>query len=104
MMSKGISIHIGLNHVDPKHYQGWDGELNACIADAKDMRALAKKKGFAGNALLVDGQATAAKSAIPTATRRTTIAWTKRGCCSIASWSTTNFTTSGPSSKQVCVF
>ena len=59
-MSKGISIHIGLNHVDPKHYQGWDGELNACIADAKDMRALAKKKGFAGNAMLVDGQATAA--------------------------------------------
>jgi metacaspase-1 len=59
-MSKGISIHIGLNHVDPKHYQGWDGELNACIADAKDMRALAKKKRFGGNALLVDGQATAA--------------------------------------------
>jgi hypothetical protein len=59
-MGKGISIHIGLNHVDPKHYQGWDGELNACIADAKDMRALAKKKGFAGNTLLVDGQATAA--------------------------------------------
>ena len=59
-MAKGISIHIGLNHVDPKHYQGWDGELNACIADAKDMRALAKKKGFSGNTLLVDEQATAA--------------------------------------------
>ena len=59
-MAKGISIHIGLNHVDPKHYQGWDGALNACIADANDMRALAKKKGFAGNTLLVDGQATAA--------------------------------------------
>ena len=37
-MAKGISIHIGLNHVDPKHYQGWDGALNACIADANDMR------------------------------------------------------------------
>ena len=59
-MAKGISIHIGLNHVDPKHYQGWDGALNACIADANDMRALAKKKGFAGNTLFVDGQATAA--------------------------------------------
>ena len=43
-MAKGISIHIGLNHVDPKHYQGWDGALNACIADANDMRALAKKR------------------------------------------------------------
>ena len=58
-MAKGISLHIGLNYVDPKHYQGWDGELNACIADAKDMRALAKKKGFTGNTLLLDGQATA---------------------------------------------
>lgn len=59
-MAKGISIHIGLNHVDPKHYQGWDGALNACIADAKDMLALAKKKGFAGNTLLLDDKATAA--------------------------------------------
>ena len=58
-MAKGISLHIGLNHVDPKHYQGWDGELNACIADARDMRALAKKRGFVGNTLLIDGQATA---------------------------------------------
>jgi len=57
-MAKGISIHIGLNHVDPKHYQGWDGELNACIADAKDMQALAKKKRFSGNTLLTDEQAT----------------------------------------------
>ncbi len=59
-MAKGISIHIGLNHVDPAHYQGWDGALNACIADANDMRALAKKKKFSGNTLLLDGQATAA--------------------------------------------
>jgi metacaspase-1 len=59
-MPKGISLHIGLNHVDPQHYQGWDGELNACIADAEDMRALAKKKGFTGNTMLLDGQATAA--------------------------------------------
>ena len=59
-MAKGISLHIGLNFVDPKHYQGWDGQLNACIADAKDMQALAKKKKFTGNTLLLDGQATAA--------------------------------------------
>ena len=48
-MAKGLSLHIGLNHVDPTHYQGWDGALIACIADARDMRALGKKKGFAGN-------------------------------------------------------
>jgi hypothetical protein len=58
-MAKGISLHIGLNRVDPKHYQGWDGALNACIADARDMRALAKKNGYTGNALLLDEQATA---------------------------------------------
>ncbi len=59
-MAKGISVHIGLNHVDPKHYQGWDGALNACVADANDMCALAKKKGFIGNTLLLNEQATAA--------------------------------------------
>ena len=45
-MAKGLSIHIGLNHVDPAQYEGWDGALNACVADAKDMHALAKKRGF----------------------------------------------------------
>jgi hypothetical protein len=58
-MAKGLSIHIGLNHVDPAQYEGWDGELNACIADAKDMQALAKKRGFKGNLLLLDEKATA---------------------------------------------
>lgn len=59
-MGKGISLHIGLNFVDPQHYQGWNGELNACIADAKDMRALARKQRFQDNAMLIDAQATAA--------------------------------------------
>lgn len=45
-MKKGISLHIGLNYVDPKHYNGWDGELFACEADAHDMTALAKSRGF----------------------------------------------------------
>ena len=45
-MPKGMSIHIGLNLVDPVHYQGWDGALSACEADAKDMYALAKKQKF----------------------------------------------------------
>src|SRR5258705_11962887 len=58
-MVKGLSIHIGLNHVDPAQYEGWDGALNACVADAKDMRALAKKRGFKENLLLLDEDATA---------------------------------------------
>ena len=43
-MPQGISVHIGLNSVDPKQYEGWDGQLTACEADAKDMQALAKKQ------------------------------------------------------------
>ena len=30
-------MHLGLNHVDPARYEGWDGELSACEFDAKDM-------------------------------------------------------------------
>ncbi|HZI93547.1 MAG TPA: caspase family protein, partial [Patescibacteria group bacterium] len=51
-MSKGISIHIGLNRVDPVHYGGWDGQLAACEFDAKDMRAMARAQGFTTNILL----------------------------------------------------
>lgn len=52
IMAKGLSIHIGLNSVDPGHYQGWSGELTACEADAKDMAALAKSRGFKATQLL----------------------------------------------------
>jgi hypothetical protein len=45
-MSQGISVHVGLNHVDPAHYNGWDGGLNACEADARDMERIAKGCGF----------------------------------------------------------
>ena len=58
-MPKGISIHIGLNKVDPLQYAGWDGTLNACEADAKDMRTLAKKQGFQAQHLLLTKNATA---------------------------------------------
>ncbi len=43
---QGISLHFGLNQVDPDHYQGWDGKLVACEADAKDMAKLAGAQGF----------------------------------------------------------
>jgi metacaspase-1 len=51
-MAKGKSIHIGLNTVDPAHYNGWDGQLQACEYDAKDMQAIAEGKGFESTILL----------------------------------------------------
>lgn len=50
--NKGISLHLGLNFIDPAHYDGWDGELAGCEADARDMMALAKSRGFAARMLL----------------------------------------------------
>jgi hypothetical protein len=52
IMAQGISLHLGLNSVDPKHYQGWSGVLNACEADAKDMQAIAAASGFKTSTLL----------------------------------------------------
>lgn len=44
-MGYAISIHIGLNKIDRNHY-GSDYPLVACINDAKDMLAIAKKKKY----------------------------------------------------------
>ena len=41
-MASSMSLHIGLNRVDPAHYDGWDGQLTACEFDANDMRAIAE--------------------------------------------------------------
>jgi len=51
-MARGISIHLGLNQVDPSHYDGWDGTLTACEFDAKDMQAIATSRGFEPTVLL----------------------------------------------------
>ena len=51
-MPKGIALTLGLNAVDPKHYGGWSGELNACEADAEDMASIAKGKKFQVTKLL----------------------------------------------------
>jgi len=48
----GLSLHVGLNSVDPTHYAGWSGPLNACEADANDMAAVAKKGGIKPTLLL----------------------------------------------------
>jgi metacaspase-1 len=47
-----LSLHIGLNTVDPAAYAGWDGPLSACEFDAKDMAALAKSRGMTPTVLL----------------------------------------------------
>jgi metacaspase-1 len=51
-MGKGVSLHIGLNGVDPTAYSGWAGPLRACEADAGDMAKLARTAGFAPTVLL----------------------------------------------------
>jgi hypothetical protein len=49
---QAISIHVGLNEVDPAHYQGWNGKLVACEFDANDMEKLAEGRGFETHKLL----------------------------------------------------
>ena len=51
-MPKGLALTIGLNAVDPKHYAGWDGALNACEADADDMADIAKTRKYTVKTLL----------------------------------------------------
>ena len=51
-MAKGIALTIGLNAVDPRHYDGWSGLLNACEADAKDMAKIARSNKFTIKTLL----------------------------------------------------
>jgi len=56
-MATGISLHIGLNQVDPNHYRDqfgrpWSGDLVACEKDARDMQALALEQGFSPTILL----------------------------------------------------
>jgi len=49
---KGMSLHVGLNTVDPGHYDGWDGQLTACEADAFAMQDIATSEGFNPQMLL----------------------------------------------------
>ena len=50
--ARGISLHVGLNSVDPAAYEGWDGQLTACEFDAEDMAALAKAVGYEPKVML----------------------------------------------------
>lgn len=55
---QGLSIHIGLNYVDPNAYGGWDGALTGCIPDAKAMQQVAQASGYRSQ-ILLDREATA---------------------------------------------
>ncbi len=47
-----LSLHVGLNLVNPAAYEGWDGPLAACEFDANDMTAIAKSQGMKPTVLL----------------------------------------------------
>jgi metacaspase-1 len=51
-MPSGYSIHIGVNFVDPDHYEGWSRHLNSAVRDAIDLEMIAKSKNFRTNLLL----------------------------------------------------
>lgn len=64
-MSIGMSLHIGVNALDPKCYpmdppdmenfpNGWDGVLDGCHSDAEAMCAIAEEQGFEAKLLLTD--------------------------------------------------
>ena len=57
---KGVSLHIGLNRVDRKHYAGWNGELRSAETDANAMSATAARAGMQPQ-LLLSENATRAK-------------------------------------------
>lgn len=53
-MAKGMSLHLGLNSVDPNHYNGWSGPLRACEFDSQDMQDVAEQNGYETRMLLTD--------------------------------------------------
>jgi len=55
-----MSVHVGLNTVNPKHYDGWQSPLAAAEADATAMSAIAAANGMTTKVLLA-ADATRAK-------------------------------------------
>ncbi|MDT3396709.1 caspase family protein [Streptomyces sp. B1866] len=56
-MSRGVSIHIGMNEIDASKY-GTKGQLKNCENDAKAMAALAESAGFSVGPVLLSREAT----------------------------------------------
>ncbi len=51
-MKKGVSLHIGVNSLDTAHYGANLPTLKGCENDAKEMKLIADKNGFASKTLL----------------------------------------------------
>ncbi len=51
-MARGVSLHLGLNSVDPAYYDGWSGPLLACEADSHSMADICGSQGFETRKLL----------------------------------------------------
>jgi hypothetical protein len=58
IMNKGFSLHLGLNYVDPKHYGGWKGELEACVNDAQAYALIANSMNYESVELVLNQDAT----------------------------------------------
>jgi len=56
-MAKGISIHIGMEYIDPEHY-GNDGALRTCGKDCLDMQELAVSQNFESSTVLLNEEGT----------------------------------------------
>ena len=56
-MSKGISIHIGMEYIDPEHY-GSDGALRTCGKDCLDMNEIAEAQNFESSTVLLNEEGT----------------------------------------------
>lgn len=55
---KKYALHIGLNQVDPDHYDGWDGKLDACVNDSEFYGGLSKRAQFDKIIILQNSEAT----------------------------------------------
>jgi hypothetical protein len=53
----GVGLVVGLNHVDPNGYAGWEGRLRGCLNDAASMYQILQKQGFSAIDLLLDEHA-----------------------------------------------
>lgn len=54
---QALSLHVGLNEVDDRHYAGWKGELKGCETDVRAMKESADSEGWASS-LMLTGDAT----------------------------------------------
>ncbi len=62
-MGTGVSLHIGINEVDPGHYGGWSGPLAGCENDARAMEQIALGLGYEARLILTADATRAAVTA-----------------------------------------